>query len=75
MFKAFKLLKVGPSQEEIQAHQSNIHDLQTNLAHKEALFTAHLPDSLLPMPDDKQLAHRCQNGLEFEIEGEKYKQA
>lgn len=75
MFKAFELLKVGPSQEEVSAHRGNIHDLQTNLAHKEALFTAHLPDLLLPMPDDKHLAHRCQNGLEFKIEGEKYKQA
>ena len=65
---------LGPSQEEINAHRGNIHDLQTNLTHKNELFTKHLPNLLLPMPNDKELTLQCQSGVEFKIKGEKSQQ-
>jgi hypothetical protein len=65
---------IGPPQEEINTHQSNINDLQTNLNHKNELFIKHFPDLLLPMPDDKALTLQCQSGVEFKIKGEKYQQ-
>lgn len=65
---------VGPSQTEINAHRGNIHDLQAALTHKQSLFGSHMPELMLPIPEDKEQTIQCQSGLEFKIEAEHHEQ-